>query len=259
MTKELVISVKKLKYKYKVETTENKYYFSEETILKYSIFKDREFDEAELKEIVFEEEKNNLINKAINYLSYQARSINEIRKYLIKNECNEAVLEDIVEKIISLGYLDDEALGVSLLDYSKRTLKGPRFLENKLKEKMLEEDLIKRLTKEYTLDAEEAVVNELFFKIGARYSKYPLRKQKELIYAKLVRDGFSSEVINSLLARAEFIDQSNDTLDNEFRKLINKFMTEDGLDSSSKQKIIQRLLAKGYDYSLIKAKFESLN
>jgi hypothetical protein len=38
MTNETVLSVKKLKTKYKVETTENKYSFSEDTIIKYSIF-----------------------------------------------------------------------------------------------------------------------------------------------------------------------------------------------------------------------------
>lgn len=256
MTKEIVLSVKKLKLKYKVETTENKYSFSEETIIKYSIFKGKEFSNEELDVIQDEENKNSLMNKAINYLSYQARSINEVKKYLIDKECSAELSEVIIQKIQDLGYLDDEALANSLLDYVIRTYKGPKVLEAKLVQKDIEEELIAKTVNKFNILREEEVLEQLLEKILPKYKSYPLKKQKILIYQKLLRDGFSSEAINKYLNSVSYIDESDDVLEKELKKLLNRYEV---IDYKIKSSIISKLMNKGYDYSRIMECINNLN
>ena len=256
MTKELVISVKKLKHKYKVETTEGKYNFSEETIIKYSIFKGREFNKLEMDEILEEEESNSLMNKAINYLSYQARSEKEIIKYLIDKGSTEDLALKICDKIKELGYIDDNALAKSMLDYTIRTSKGPRVLEDKLSKKYLDEELTSKIVKSYTEEMEEDVLEDLLIKILPRYRSYPKKKQKLLIYQKLLRDGFSSEVVASSLNKVEFNDESDEELVKEIKSFIRKH--EDNFDYNMKSKLISRLMNKGYEYSKINEALKSL-
>lgn len=255
MTNETVLSVKKLKTKYKVETTENKYSFSEDTIIKYSIFKGKSFNNKELELILEEENKNSLLNKTINYLSYQARSIGEVKKYLLDKECSPNLANEIIDKLISLGYLNDESLTNSLLDYVIRSKKGPKFLEEKLLTKGISEDLIKEVLDKYTEELEEEVLVELLDKITFKYKSYPVKKQKLLLYQKLLRDGFSSEVVNRLINKLKFIDESNDVLIKEIKKLLNKY---DEIDYQVRNKIISKLMNKGYEYANIIECLENL-
>lgn len=255
MSSEKVLVVKKLKRNFQVETTEGKYKFSEDTIIKYQIFRDREFTKEELEVILKTEEFNSYLNRAINYLSFQLRSVNEIKKYLVSKECPINLIDDITKKIIELGYLDDERLANSFLDYSIRNLKGPNFLFQKLKEKLIEEKLIKNTISKYSEEIEIEVIEELLGKIANKYKKYPLRKQKQLVYQKLLRDGFSNELINSALNKFEFNDDSDEALNKDFRKAILKV---ENLDYKEKQKIISKLLQKGYEYSKIQEHFNSL-
>lgn len=248
MTKEIVLSVRKLKLKYKVETTENKYSFSEETIIKYSLFKGREITKEELDLILAEEIQFALMNKAINYLSYQARSVSEVRKYLIEKEATESIADVIIEKISNLGYLNDEALVKSLLDYVIRSKKGPRILEQKLTQKEIDEDLINSTIRKYSEELEEEVVADLLESLLPRYKTYPKKKQKMLVYQKLLRDGFSSEVINNYLNRANFIDESDEELLHDIKKLLNRY---EEVDYKTRSKVINKLMNKGYEYSKI--------
>lgn len=248
MTKEIVLSVRKLKLKYKVETTENKYSFSEETIIKYSLFKGREITKEELDLILAEEIQFALMNKAINYLSYQARSVSEVRKYLIEKEATESIADVIIEKISNLGYLNDEALAKSLLDYVIRSKKGPRILEQKLTQKEIDEDLINSTIRKYSEELEEEVVADLLESLLPRYKTYPKKKQKMLVYQKLLRDGFSSEVINNYLNRANFIDESDEELLHDIKKLLNRY---EEVDYKTRSKVINKLMNKGYEYSKI--------
>ena len=248
MIKETIISVRKLKFKYKVETTENKYSFSEETIIKYSLFKGREITKEELELILAEECQNSLINKVINYLSYQARSTSEIRKYLIQDEASEDIVEAIIEKISNLGYLDDEGLENSIFDYVVRSRKGPKVLEQKLIQKDIDEDLINSTIRKYNEEIEVQVVNELLENILPRYKTYPKKKQKMLVYQKLLRDGFSGEIINFYLNRANFVDESDEDLIRDLKKLQKRY---EYVDYKTKQSIINKLMNKGYEYSKI--------
>lgn len=248
MSKEIVLSVKKQKNKYIVETNVDKYSFTEDTIIKFSIFKGSELDEEKKQEIIKEEEINVLTNKAINYLGFQPRSESELRKYLLEKVENNEVIEVIIEKIKSLGYLDDEALANSFLDYVKRNLKGPNVLRQKLILKSIDEELIDNVVRKYTEIEEENIIDSLLEKLVEKYKKHPKNKQKGLIFQKLIRDGFTNELVNYKLYKLAFIDESDETLKKDLKNML-KRVSE--FDYQTRNKIISKLLSKGYEYNKI--------
>ena len=248
MTEEMIINIKKLKTKYVVETNLDKYDFSEETIIKYALFKGNKIPSELKEEILKEEEYNKLVNKTINFLSYQARSEAEVRSYLKEKNGEEELINKIITKIKNLGYLNDEAYALSVLDYIKRTFKGPNLLKQKLLEKGLNAELIYAVIEKYQENDEEEIIDKCLEKLKERYKKYPLNKQKALLYQKLIRDGFNSELVSRKINHLNLIDESIESLDSEILKFKRKYPI---LDYQTKNKLIKKLLAKGYDYSKI--------
>lgn len=253
MTSEIVQSVEKKKKKYQVITDKNKYLFSEETILKFLIFKDKSLSEKDLQEINKYEKFNLVFLKALNYLSYQARSESEMVKYLLSKEAEPYEVDQIISQLKNMGYLNDEDFVKYNLDYIIRNQKGPKVLEQKLKQKGIDESLIQKALLRYSQEIEGNLIDEIIEKMVIKNKKLPLIKQKQSLYQKLIRDGFSNELVNAAINRVIFIDESDDTLLLELNKLLSKY---DVLDYEARTKIINRLMNKGYPYSKV---LEALN
>lgn len=254
MIKEIkILSIEKKKNKYQVEVLLDekleKHNFSEETIIKYLIFKDKTFTDKEFETILNEEKLNVLFNKALKYLSYQSRSKEEMEKYLKEKEASVSQITTIIDKLTNLGYINDEDYINYCFDYVTRNLKGPEILAQKLKLKGIEEKLINDILKKYDEDLEREIALEVIQKQQTKNISLPKRKQKMNLYQKLLRDGFHNEIINSLINKIEFVDESDETLDNEIRKFRNKY--NDISDYEVRTKLISKLLNKGYEYSQI--------
>ena len=69
----------------------------------------------------------------------------------------------------------------------------------------------------------------------------------EVIYQKLLRSGYHSEVINKVLESLEYGEDSQENLEKEYLKIVSK--------TTDRNKIITSLLAKGYKYEDIKKLF----
>ena len=72
----------------------------------------------------------------------------------------------------------------------------------------------------------------------------PLSKQKEAIYTRLQRMGFNYDHISSVLNKITYNELDYDLLEKEYLKLKSK--------ETDKQKIISKLLTKGYNFQDIK-------
>ena len=65
---------------------EKEYVLLEDTIIKYMVFKDKEFTCEEFDEILVSEANFNALNSALNFISYQLRSEKEVINHLKKKE-----------------------------------------------------------------------------------------------------------------------------------------------------------------------------
>ena len=127
--------------KYKVITSGDDYTFSEDMIIKYQIFKDKVFTNKEFEKILADSLKDDYFNKVLNYISASPKSEFEIVKYIhekeskTKDKLTNKQIYEIISRVKELGYLNDESLCDSVLDYYIRNKKGPLFIKNKLKDK----------------------------------------------------------------------------------------------------------------------------
>ena len=109
--------------------------------------------------------------------------------------------------------------------------------------------IIKKLEKIGFIDDERYAnryTEELIRKGKGKKAIYNLliKKQKMQLIEKLLREGYGQDAINYAMSNITFTDNSQERLIKEYEKLQDK--------NIEKEKIIARLLAKGYEYSDIK-------
>lgn len=249
-----IISIEKKRKKYKIETNLDTHTLEEDIIIKYNIFKDKVFKEEEFKKILEENKNVASFNQVLNFLSYRARSISEVKEYLEKKEVSKENSESIIQRLIDLDYLNDEAFASYYLGYYQKMNKGPNYIKTKLFEKKVDKDTISKCLLKYTLEDEIEIIILVLEKIKDKYFKFPIKRQKEKIQAKLLRDGFTFSAVNSVLRDLKLEENISETLEKDFGKLKKKYQDLD--QKEKKDKIIQNLLRKGYEYSSIKKRVE---
>lgn len=248
------ISQKKNSKKFVVKTNEEDYIMTEDTIIKFYIFKDKEFTKEEFEKIIYDININESFNKVLNYLTYGPRSEYEIRLYIQKND-KEKVLkskdyDEIISRLKSLNYVNDEIYAKQIVEYYKES-KGKNYIRQYLKDKKVDSSIIEKSVILFENDDEI----ETGLKIANKYSqtirKYPFKKQKEMLMNKLLRSGFSLDSINKIITRVEVVDESDLTLEKDYFKLLKKFENKNMSSFEKKQHILNSLIAKGYDYKKI--------
>jgi len=250
-------TIKKARKKgfYDIQTSNGIYCISENLIVEYEILKDREFDEELFNKIIQKNEKEKLLISVYNYISYQMRSTKEVVDYLRKKEASIEDTDNIINKLTEQGYINDEILSKYILDDVIRNKKGPKYLETKLKLKGVESKIIYDCVSKYTSLVEEENIAYLINKLKEKNSDLPIKKQKERIAQKLIRDGFSSSVVFRLINITDFDFNGLSKLEEDAVKIIKSIENSKYRFLSSyekKNKIVNKLLMKGYEYEDIK-------
>ena len=250
-------SLKKSKKKgfYDVETSIGKYSISENIIVKFTILKEKEFTSEEFEKIISLNDDEKVFNNVLNYISYQMRTEAEIRKYLEKKEVREQYITKCIKELKNLGYIDDESYAKYLLSDIQKKNKGPKYLQQKMKEKGLNEKLIKEFVFKYSPDSEEEILTLEINSLKDKNSNLPVKKQKQRLMEKFIRDGFSQTIVFNVINHCDFTFNDNGKLQNDLDKILNSLNKDKYKDISSyelKNKVITKLLQKGYEYSDIK-------
>ena len=157
-------------------------------------------------EIVVNEEKapQKTFDRAVNLLAYKARTINELRERLLeKSWTNLRIVNEVIEKLKTYGYLDDDQYAASFAR-SKLLQKpiGKRVLRQKLSLKKLDKETIEKaleLTFEETSEAdliERAVQKRLRLK-----GKPETREDTKKFFDYLMRQGFNYDLIRETLQK----------------------------------------------------------
>lgn len=252
-------SIKKLRKKYEVtieefEGLDDKYVFCEDTIVKYMILKDHEFEYEDFLSILKEEKAFNSLNLALNFLSYQSRSEKEIINHLKEKEIENDSIASTIKKLKELKYIDDKKLSMDVTKGYANRLKGPNYIKQVLIDKGIDNDLINQALDLYDVNMEIEGITKLALKEKDKYSKYPIKKQKQMLSQKLLNAGFHLSSINYVIHDLELNDNSFTQLNKDYQKLVKKYEKLD--DVKKKQKIVTSLMNKGYEYSQIKSVIE---
>ena len=247
-----VTNITKLKVKYKIELENGKhFYVSEDTIIKYGLIKKIDLTREQLKEIIAHESIESAYSKAVHYLQFGLRTKQDIREYLKKKEIADNVIDEAIEKLIEIGYLNDNHyVEAAVTDYFNLNQKGPYWIQRKLLEKGLDKDVIEENIAK--ICTEEAMIEMLYKIIEHEYKVRRETKNKKVqkITQKLYTNGFTSDIIRKVfdIFFEDYEEEDeDDILDEHFRRAYQSYSRRyEGY--ALKQKLIEKLIRDGFSY-----------
>lgn len=146
-----------------------------------------------------------LINASIKYINVRLRSIKEIKDYLLKKEDDTDLIDEVISRLIKMGYLDDRRFTEAYIkDKLNFTSWGDYKIINELNKLG-----IPSLDIEDNIDLlNDDILNERMRKIIDKdirtNKKYSGLKLKNKIYNHLLTSGYSKEKVISLINSYDF-------------------------------------------------------
>ena len=241
---------KKLKSgKYQVELENSvKIELYEDTILKYDLLLNKEIKEIELDDILKCNNNFDIYYLALKYLNIRARSKKEIKDYLKKKTCDENIINEIIAKLESQGYLNDLAFAKSFLTNKLiMTSNGPLKIRRELLQHELSNENINIVLEDYNDQMQLEKIREQISRIvKSNHSKgnYYLKKK---LYNELNNEGFKPSLIKEELNNLELEDDT-DIAKKEYDKLYKK-LSKKYSGQELEFKISQKLYQKGLYYN----------
>jgi regulatory protein len=156
-------------------------------------------DEEKIAKLQAEDSRERAWGQALLFLSYRARSENEIRQNLIKHEIPDAVIEETLERLRRDGFANDKKFASAWVE-NRNTFRprGRRALAQELRQKGIDEPTI-----ESTLEGidEEALAYEAGQKKAGKLRAREWIEFRKKMSEFLARRGFSYSVIAPVVAR----------------------------------------------------------
>lgn len=156
------------------------------------------------------------LRQAMNRLNRRAMSRRDLDKKLERLEYEQAVREQVLDRLTEMKFLDDEAYARALIDSTlRRKPAGPQLLRQKLYQKGIGRSLIEKLVSE-TTDAQDLAPGavDLARKKLRSMQRLDIDTRKRRLYGLLARRGFNPDTISSVMA--ELADEIQDGCETEF-------------------------------------------
>lgn len=151
-----------------------------------------------------------LLGFALNYVSIRPRSEKEIREYLVKKihrwGISETLLEDIINRLSELGYVDDLMFSQAFISSRNRFRpKGKRLITQELKRKGVAVEIVEKALNQLQKDEEGEESSQLNLARRAvqkrlqSFKRYDKQERRNKLYNFLLRRGFDHDTIRSLI------------------------------------------------------------
>lgn len=139
------------------------------------------------------------VERAVNFLSYRPRSRFEVRQNLAKKDLPPEVIDVALERLVSLGYLDDEAFARYWVE-NRNTHKprSPMALSVELRQKGVPDTIIRQVVE--AVDANEAAYRAAEKRLH-RYRGQSFEQFRTKLSGFLQRRGFGYDVISDVIQR----------------------------------------------------------
>lgn len=169
---------------------------SNEVVLKHDLKEGDEISDVLIKDVLLEEEKQKIRQRAFKILHYRNRSTQELRSRLIRIGFDDQLVLDIIEEFTAEGTLDDEKFAHAFVgDYTKLNPRGNRFIIRELEKRGVSKKIISEIIDERD---EIFLVRNFIEKKLSRLNKHNL-KDKQKIIRRLLTRGFSPDVVYDVL------------------------------------------------------------
>ncbi|MDR5658178.1 RecX family transcriptional regulator [Serpentinicella sp. ANB-PHB4] len=215
--------------------------------------------------------KDKYYNKALNYLSYKARTKQEVYNYLLEKEATDEQAQLVLKKLIYYNMVNDEVYTNSYIITQKLNNKSPKKIKNELITRgvsiIIIENVIEKL---YTIEDELSVATKQMEKFLRTAKAAPFNQIKNKVYNKLLSQGFSSTTINQCIEELNNNLELNSWLkENETKikdtalqigyKYYDKYRKKKNINTYKiKGNIYNTLLRKGYATELCREVIEEI-
>lgn len=167
-----------------------------------------EITEEQWQELVDSVNYKKAIDKCFNLLSRRDHSVYELKTKLLRT-VDEKNAELALDRMLELGYLDDEKYARRVVDYllNKRNMSSS-FIKQELYKRGIDADIISSAMQEAHIDNVPSVIELIQ---GKYNNKLSAENGREKVVAALMRKGFSYSDIKEAFYRIE-----NDEIDEQF-------------------------------------------
>lgn len=243
------VRAKGKKFLVNTDLNDEEYTFVEDVIVNNRIIKGAIFSEEEWNLINNNQSTSMLLDKMLHFIDYKMRTEKEVIQKLNELKAQEKQIIEVINRLKEINYLDDERYANQYVQECINQGKGKVFVKYNLEQKGVENSIISQALNEYHNDTERKIAKTVAINYQRTINSHPSLKQKELIMQKLIRNGFSLDIANTIIRNIEFEEDSLENLAKEYDKLLDK--------TTDQNKIITSLLQKGYRYSDIKKVIKS--
>jgi len=234
---------------------DEKLYISVESYFRYSINKVEGLSEN-LYQLLKQEERILLAyRRCLRKLAMKDMSEKQIKDYLFKMELNKKDINEIIQKLTSYGFINDEQYCLNKIQSNENSLVSYQSLKEKLKKDGIDRNLIEdHLQYDYSTELNKA--EKLAVKYDKNITNYSVNAKRMKIMQKLQNSGFSYDLARQATDQLE-IDSSKEIilLEKEYQKCRKKYERKYE-DYPLKQKIYAALLQKGFKAEDIKKVME---
>ena len=169
-----------------------------ETLVKAGLKVGQDITTKEIEDLIFKNEFQKLLNKTLRLISARPRSEKEIIDYLKRKKTDPKLIDEVVDKLKSLGQLDDYAFAVWWVEQRVTFRpKGKIALLMELRQKGVEREIGEKIIAEKVDElplARRAVERKL--KI---YKNFPPLEFRQKITGFLARRGFSWGTVKEVI------------------------------------------------------------
>lgn len=173
-----------------------------ETIVKYALNKKDEISAENFKIIIQEDNEKYAFDKALKYLSYSARTQSDVVRYLKDRQVDEEAIKNTLKKLKNYGYIDDLEYAVQ---YAKERIRkeGKRAIEYKLRQKGIENEIIKEALASFSNEDERQAAFEIYALLSRKYKGEDENRKKMKIMRNMAAKGYDYDLIQSIICERE--------------------------------------------------------
>lgn len=217
----------------------------EDLILKYDLLITKMLDEDTLEKIRVENMTYEIYEVALKYINIKLRSKDELNKYLLKKGYSKSLIDDVITKLTSQGYMSDKVYVTSFIhDKLLMSSYGPNKIISELTSLGIDENLILENMNVYTSDIELDRANKVVSKMIKTNHNKGSMVLKNKIYNQLLNLGYNTDIISKALNGKKLVDE--DIYKKEYDKLY-KQLSKKYSGSELEYKLKQKLYQKGFN------------
>lgn len=168
----------------------------DEVVLGFGLAKGKVITYDDLNSFLYEDLKIKATRKALSLLSYKPRTEREMRDKLKENEYDDEIIGVTLERLISLGYINDYDYAITYIE-SRLSTYGMYRIKSDLFRKGIASEIVDRASSDCDVDQSDEI-RELFAKKLKSCDGLTNEKRYNRVMSYMLRKGFDYGRINKL-------------------------------------------------------------